>query len=345
MSQQLIGQILQTNQRRSEEFRETTNIRRDYRDAHSTEFLFTLCMDGRINIYSLTGLVFGLFNLLRNIGGIYHIGWDLFQSTLEQWRRFAQSHDSDAVVVVTYHWSESDTHAGCAGHNYDLLGSIMTTQKLRDDIMNVYDGKILSVMMGIETDNEAIILHGEEPGIRIDMFKEAATATEERILHMVTTALPSLPHKVRQDLVPILMGNAKHILELQANPRQPHERLHCERVLAIGTGFDWLDQLNFALIIGPCDPDRKRAVTKAAEIIWNNWGSGRIPDDKDGVLLISAACYEKNKKKAAAAKAIETAKSTIEILNTMPHMEGLLKPLVGVTMMNGRRFEVIDFKS
>ena len=342
MSRQLIEEILDTNKRQSEKFVQTTNDRRAYRAQHPTEFLFTLCMDGRINIYALTGLMFGLFNLLRNIGGAYRIGWDLFQATLEQWEEWCYGMRRYATVITTYHWSAADRQAGCAGHGYDQLKSIIETQQLRDDISRCYGGRILAIMMGIETESEAIILHGER-GLTIDMREYAHDASEEKLRILLTATLPNLPDQVREDLIPILMGNARHVMELRSSPRHANQRLHCERVLAIGTGFDWLDKLNFALIIGPCDPDRRRAVEKAAGIIWSNWESGRVPGDKDGVLLISVACRNRGKMAAAAQRALETARNAVEILDSIPHMRGLLHPLVGVTDMEKREFRVLDF--
>lgn len=342
MSRQLIEEILEINKRQTEKFVQTTNDRRAYRALHPTEFLFTLCMDGRINIYALTGLMFGLFNLLRNIGGAYRIGWDLFQTTLEQWEEWCYRMRRHAVVITTYHWSEADKHAGCAGHGYDLLKSIVETQRLRDEIIRCYGGRILSIMMGVETQSEAIILHGER-GITIDMREYADNAHEEGLRILITAALPSMPFQVREDLIPILMGNAQHVMELRSSPRHAHQLLHCERVLAIGTALDWLGKLNFALIIGPCDPDRGRAVEKAAAIIWSNWESGRVPNDKDGVLLISVACRDRGKITAATERALETARNAVEILDNIPQMKGLLHPLVGVTDMNTRKFNVLEF--
>jgi hypothetical protein len=94
---------------------------------------------------------------------------------------------------------------------------------------------------------------------------------------------------MREDLLPLLEGNHRHIAELRQRERTLDIE-HREWMICVGRGFDWLHLPNLALIIGPYSPDLADPIRKAAGIIRDNMAAGRIP--KDGFLLMSSVPYE-----------------------------------------------------
>jgi hypothetical protein len=100
---------------------------------------------------------------------------------------------------------------------------------------------------------------------------------------------PDMPAQVRTDLLPLLLGNLKHIADVRQTSRELNIE-HREWIICVGRGFDFLHMPNLALIIGPYSPDLADPIRKAAGIIESNMQAGRIPDD--GFLLLASAPYD-----------------------------------------------------
>ncbi|MCX6798149.1 MAG: hypothetical protein NTX66_03000 [Candidatus Falkowbacteria bacterium] len=67
---------------------------------------------------------------------------------------------------------------------------------------------------------------------------------------------------------------------------------HCEWVLGVGSGFDWMHEPNTAIIVGPYSPDLSEPIIKAISIIADNMKSGRTGDD--GFLVLSSSPFREN---------------------------------------------------
>jgi hypothetical protein len=98
---------------------------------------------------------------------------------------------------------------------------------------------------------------------------------------------------MRADLLPLLAGNLEHIAQVREQVRRRERTLdieHREWMICLGRGFDFLHTPNLALIIGPYSPDLADPIGKAAGIIEDNMGAGRIP--ADGFLLLASVPYD-----------------------------------------------------
>jgi hypothetical protein len=98
-----------------------------------------------------------------------------------------------------------------------------------------------------------------------------------------------MPARVRDDLLPLLLGNLDHIADVRRAPRHLDIE-HREWMICLGRGFDFLHTPNLALIIGPYSPNLDDPIRKAAGIILDNMHAKRIPDD--GFLLLSSVPYD-----------------------------------------------------
>lgn len=339
MPGKLKEEILRMNAERSKLFQETTHQRRAYRREHCTEIAATMCMDGRVNLTVYCELPVGIVSPFRNIGGRYDLGWPLLRDSLDELEKYAYRKRRPMMLIITYHWSAGDEHRGCAGFKYQTSEAVASMKRFKAQVDRCYGSRIYTVLVGLETDSEALVVH-EENGKAIDM-RERDSASAQDIPATLQAFFPSIPEQVRADLANLLFGNIRHIAAVRAETRHLDEFKHNERVLAIGQGFDWLRNENVALIIGPCDPVLDKPIVTAASIIKGNWKEGRIPEG--GVLLVSTPYRHWEDRLAAMEQShylAELAKRCIT--EQIPEMANFFEPLVGVLDLETRVFEPIE---
>ena len=148
-------------------------------------------------------------------------------------------------------------------------------------------------MVGIETDEDALTLHGER-GAAIDLAAIEAGdrekgGVEDRLCHALRSTFREMPADIMRDLLPLVIGNLRHIGEVRRAERSLDIQHH-EWILCVGRGFDFLHIPNTALIVGPYSPNIDDPIVKAARIIQSNMEAGRIPDD--GMILLASCPYE-----------------------------------------------------
>ncbi len=69
------------------------------------------------------------------------------------------------LALVTYHFSKGDPKRGCAGHGYDTEAARAGAVALVSQIESVFGGNhtcIHPIVVGIETDEDTLILHGKD---------------------------------------------------------------------------------------------------------------------------------------------------------------------------------------
>lgn len=339
MPQLLKQQILDMNAAKSKEFVDNINLRRTYRGQYKTHLAATMCMDGRVNVRRAAGLPFGIVYPFRNIGGKYNVGWPLMRDSLDQWADHAHGKYHEALLMTTYHWSKTDAHLGCRGFNYDRDAAVAGIRQFRDQVASCYGKRIWPVLVGIETDSDALIFHGlngEVLDLREVPLDNLAAFFEKRLAEMY----PDFPDVVLSDMIPLLLGNVNH-LRKNGSSHQEKFLAHRERVLAIGQGFDWLDNDNFALIIGPCEPALDNAIVTAASILQSNVTEGRIDANEKGVLLISTPYRRSIDRLAAIEQSRYLAEFAMKhIGEQIPEMRDFFDPLVTIINLDDRRLEI-----
>ncbi len=343
-------QILALNSARSEEYvsaRETLK-RRQYRGRHPTQIIALKCMDGRLLLPGITKTPIGIIDPFRNIGGKFDLGWPFFGYLIGNSIDYAIKKGRDALILVTYHFSKGDTHRGCAGHNYDTDSAMTASRKLVKQLDAVFGGfpheTVYPLLVGIETDEDALILHGHK-GELLDLAK-VESFTDESIRSELMRLYPDMKERIVQDLVPLVRGNLEHIEEVRRTKRPITDMEHKEQVLAIGRGFDWLHIPNRALIVGPYSYDLTDPIGKAAGILQSNLEAGRIPVD-GGILIMTSAAYrdnagsEKNIAKEKARSLFDLTMHTIEKAHPRLLKEYRVETLVGTVDSDTRYFEKI----
>jgi hypothetical protein len=264
--------------------------RQRYRAEHPTAILVLKCMDGRVNIPNATQTPKGIMMPFRNLGGMFNLGWPHLSEVLAHNVQRAVGVGRRALIMISYHFSKGDKHRGCAGFNYDTEAAFAHTLQIRAEVEHTFGLNhevVYPLVCGFETDEDAITVHGIN-GTSLNL----AELDPSEISHLpqrLATLLPDMPTQVRADLLPLLLGNLRHIAEIR-NAKRALQIEHREWMICVGRGFDFLQIPNLALIIGPYSPDLADPIRKAAGIIDNNMQTGRIPDD--GFLLLASVPYE-----------------------------------------------------
>ncbi|MDD2883699.1 MAG: carboxysome shell carbonic anhydrase [Dechloromonas sp.] len=270
---------------------EATLTRQRYQARHPTAIAVLKCMDGRINIPVATGTPPGLIQPFRNLGGMFDLGWPHLGEVLAHYVHRQINEGRRVLLMATYHFSRGDPQRGCAGFNYDTGAALAATQTLRQQIEQVFGlghRSVYPLICGFETDEDALILHGEHAGETLDL--STITPADQALLPARLAALcPDMPEQMGADLLPLLTGNLHHIAQIRQNARTLDTE-HREWIICLGRGFDFLHMPNLALIVGPYSPQLADPIGKAARIIASNMQAGRIPDD--GFLLLASSPYE-----------------------------------------------------
>lgn len=291
MEHQGVEKLIQLNKVHTVEFcsPQVTLSRRLYRAQHPTEIGVFKCMDGRLHLPVMTQTALGIIQPWRNLGGKFNLGWPGLQYSVQDWVTRGISRGHNVLAIVTYHYAKGSAHRGCRGFNYNTEDAIQFTKHLKEQFDTVYgQGPVYTIQVGIETDTDTLIFHGENQET-LDL-SQIEDSNPESILSNLERLYPSMPEKVRQDLLPLIQGNIEHIAKIRTENRLIEEAEHKEWVLAIGRGFDWLHEINTALIIGPYDPNLEQTIATGALLLWSNIEAGRI-DPKDGIVLMTSAPY------------------------------------------------------
>ena len=268
--------------------------RERYMAQHPTAIAALKCMDGRINLSVATQTPAGILTPFRNLGGMFNLGWPHLGEILTHHVQHMVHDGRRVLMLITYHWSQGDVKRGCAGFKYNREASMDHTRQIRDQVSVLFGAAhqtVYPLVCGFETDLEAMLLHNAQ-GQTLDMA-QACDWSEEQLAAALAQLLPDMPTTMRADLMPLLLGNAKHVRSMREQMEKRERELaidHREWVICLGRGFDFLHTPNLALIVGPYSPDLAHPIKTAAYIIERNMAAGRIPDD--GFLLLASVPYE-----------------------------------------------------
>ncbi len=176
--------VLKHNKSQHDEFTSHYNIRQrqNYRENHPTEIMALKCMDGRIHLPIATETPMGIIQPMRNVGAKFHFGWPSFYDKVTGWIQYATERKRNCLILVTYHFSTTESHLGCAGHNYDTAAAKKNAEELAEEARFVYgqgkDSEVNVAVIGFNTDVDAIVLHGMQPGQIYDMQTKVSVKGE-----------------------------------------------------------------------------------------------------------------------------------------------------------------------
>jgi hypothetical protein len=291
-----IAWVFDLARRHGEAFRspESWLARERYLAEHPTAVAVLKCMDGRINIPVATRTPLGILMPFRNLGGMFDLGWPHLGEVLAHHVARMVGEGRRVLLVITYHFSKGDPRRGCAGFGHDTAAAHAHARQIRTQVEHIFGadhGTVYPLVCGFETDEDALILHG--PGAGTLNLADVTDVDRQTLAPRLAAFLPDMPSRVREDLLPLLLGNLDHIAEVRAQAARHERELdieHREWMICLGRGFDFLHTPNIALIVGPYSPNLDGPVRKATAIIRDNMAAGRIPDD--GFLLLASVPYD-----------------------------------------------------
>jgi hypothetical protein len=260
-----------------------------YLACHPTSIAVLKCMDGRINFTHATRTPQGIILPIRNLGGMFDLGWPYLGEVLTDHVQGVVSQGRRSLILITYHFSKGDPLRGCAGFNYDVEAAKAHCYQIKRQVEHVFGvshSTVYPVVCGFETDDDAVILHGSN-GESLDM-SQLRPQDSDTLLPRLESLFPDMSQQMRLDLLPLMVGNLAHIEEARRTQREL-DNVHREWMICVGRGFDFMHIPNVALIIGPYSPSLGEPIEIAAGIIESNMRAGRIPDD--GFLLLSSVSY------------------------------------------------------
>lgn len=285
--------LLGVNEKHSKLFVETRIDRQLYRENHPTEICAFKCMDGRINIPLMTNTPLGIIKPYRNLGGIFDLGWKLLGLDLMNWVQYGVTKRRKSLIMITYHYSMGDKHRGCKGCNYDTPAAVALTLNLYKQVRRVFgmnSSVVYPIVVGIETDTDAFILHPQDPTDKNLVYLSGEMSADRNfVVGLINDLYPDMDTNIKNDLLPLLQGNIAHIKEVKASNRHLDDMNHREWVIGVGQGFDWLHEANTVLLVGPWDQDMSNAINKALGIIADNMKSKRSKDD--GFLVLNSTTF------------------------------------------------------
>lgn len=290
--QERIDWLYELGRKHSEEFRgpEAFLARERYQAEHPTLVAVMKCMDGRIHIPYATQTPLGIIHPLRNLGGIFDLGWPHLGEVINATIQHAVQAGRRVLLLITYHYSKGDPQRGCAGFDYNTQAAIDHTYRIKQQVETIFGSAhqtVYPLVCGFETDEDALVLHGHN-GEQLNLATISDTR-DQALIPRLSALYPDMPRQVLLDLLPLIQGNAAHVDEVLRSNRELDIE-HREWAICIGRGFDFLHAPNVALIVGPYSPNLGEPISKAAAIIRDNMERGRIPDD--GFLLLASSPYQ-----------------------------------------------------
>ncbi len=342
-----IEYLLDLNKRHSERFSSEAERgeRRLYRSRHPLEIIAFKCMDGRLNLSVMTKTAPGIIQPMRNVGAKFRLGWPFMRETMAEHYEYALKQGRSCLAIATYHYSRGDINRGCAGFKGDVNAARAFASGLKKDHLYVFgDGAAFyTILVGLETDLDALILHGDNEDDMVDVSTLTDVSIED-LKALLRRLYPKMSNEMLRDFLPLIVGNIEHIKEVRVANRPVADITHREWVLAFGRGFDWFHEPNTAIIVGPFDPEPEHPLVTASELLLHNLNEGRIPREA-GVVLVSSAPYRYRAgydQKAAILKAQWHNEFAMKIIaEKVPDLLPYLAQLTAVMNTETRALEVI----
>lgn len=339
MTHALHRRILELNAQESAHYLAAEGARKRYWAEHRTFLACVKCMDGRVMLPVMTDTPVGIVKPFRAIGGRFETFWPSFLGRVRAFVDDSMRHGSRSAILLSYHYSASNPSLGCAGWAHDTVKARAHATRLAAELGHVFGEQLLPLVIGIETDRDAITFHGPTGDVRGEDFIDAPS---ESVRIALDRAMEGVPAVVRADLLPLVLGNARRVQQLIKTPRDLSQLGHDERILAVGQGFDWLARENLALIVNDADPSLSVSIEVAAGILARNLTHAG-PDEE--VTLLAAIPYrdpgiDRRQAEVRARGLLGFARSVVA--KTHPELAVRMLELCGVVWKPARRFEVIE---
>jgi len=168
--------------------------RERYLAEHPSAIVVLKCMDGRINIPVATNTPPGIIQPIRNLGGMFNLGWPHLGEVLANYVHERVTTGRRVLMLITYHYSKGDVQRGCAGFSYDTEAAKAHTYAIKQQVEYTFGSghsTVYPIVCGFETDEDALLLHGSNGDI-LDVSK--LTLNDRNTLGLRLEALyPDMP--------------------------------------------------------------------------------------------------------------------------------------------------------
>lgn len=331
-------------------FAEQRPEREAYKRKHPTRKKVYKCADGRLNGALYTRTPMGILEPVRNLGGFFRLGWPALHGDLLQWYFDARKRGQRSLVFVTYHKSRGARHRGCAFFDGDDARAIASARSFKEQfdralVSEFGRDQLCVLLMGFETDNEALVLHNER-GEQVDLY---ADVVRHGSGHSFVKDLPRFfageHEQIINDLTPLVEGNLNHIQSVmqQSNRDLDVDADHHEFAFLVGRGFGWLHEANTAFILGAFDITMRPRLAKVVELARKNLFEGKT--DGKLVHMACAPYYEPSGYHPAIAreKAWDLHNATMDVVKeTAGDILPFLDTAVAVVDMQTQQLDILD---
>jgi hypothetical protein len=320
--------------------------REKYRQTHKTKLLHTSCMDGRMRLGHFSGLPLGVVETFYNIGGVFDVTWPEFEKDLTRLRKKADGVYVPAVLAVGYHYSKSNPNLGCKGHGYDKEASIIACNAFVSQLQS-QQSDLYGVVVGLETDTDSVLIHGKNG--QLFNTAEMNEVSGDIYRDAVKAIVPDMAPEMFNDFLSFVEGLQKKTMKTMTEGRFGRDLDHREYVLGLGPvgAFDWLEDRNTALLIGPYSPTSDIAVEKAAGILDVNLLSSQIPSE-DGLVVVVAETWNQlepdGRENARQHAQYRTTRALEIIKESAPKLMSSLGVITGIVETTTQRLEVVPTK-
>lgn len=261
------------------------------------DVIFIRCSDGRLGqIEKMFGLPYGTSKNFINIGGKFKIGSGFFgKLLLEKVEEIINPFFSfrKACIVVTYHYSSSQEHLGCAGFSCKTDDAIKYGHDFIDQIDRVFcahNQKVERMLIGVCTDTSSLRIHGVG-----GLYEDVSNLLDFTMVQKYKTLKKLFGgKKTFWFLFFVLYVSSKNSVNILSwvNKKNTNTLIieHNEQGIAMGRELDWFKSFNKLLIIGGTYGDHlSHVIETAMKVIVNNTISGVIPRGGKIILLATGA--------------------------------------------------------
>jgi len=342
--------IIDINRKHSDDFQNNELSRIAFKKQHPTEHISFLCMDGRIDLSEIIKAIPGIFRTYRHGGAAYDIGWPLFGDDLiDNVRRNAAEGKITAIWIGLHLASSGIEHRGCKAFGYNLTNDLAFKKNLRDRINYVFgdSAMVYPFIVAIDTDTKCLVFYSHDTE---SMFStnELTDGSIESISARLMQLYPDMPASMVADIAFFVQNNLKVRDEWKSSPVED-DLTHNEFIVGSGKGisFDWLHELNSALIIGPYKPSDSAIFKVAFNLIIDNMKTDKIANT-DFILLLSAIYDSKIKERQAREQVKYLRDAALEILNDkdnppeLKELAGKCFPMMVIVDKHTQLLTVVD---
>ncbi len=337
-------------------YHETEGDRRYFDTRYNIGVMAIKCMDGRADFTEATGAPFAWVYPVRTIGGKIDIGWPAFKPHFERRVRMAGERKRSLLLPITYHFSALGKDFSCKGYDYDTVKAIAGQTAVRDQFDRVtrtlfIEGgirQVYTILVGINTDDRSIILHGSKGEVieTNTLIKSTEQECEQLLASLLPKLYPEMPLGMIQFLKDRMIYNRSLVMQKRTEKVSNESLDHNEWILAVGNRFDYIRTWNSAIKIKSWDPNFIKTCVSGAHIIFENIEEGRV-NKKDGVVLLVNESFDRDTEhyddwRAAEESARWMYREVSEaIISEFPTLREYMHPLVGIVSTE-RRLHRLD---